>query len=70
MTYLDKPYLITMQASQMAILLLFMTTNSFTSQQLERLVEMNEELFNRNVTSLVACKLLTSSTPVSLFYLI
>ncbi|BES92469.1 unnamed protein product [Nesidiocoris tenuis] len=60
--YLKKPYIVTMQVFQMAILLLFETTNSLVCSELQSTLQLNSDQFNKYITSLVDCKLLLSSS--------
>lgn len=63
LSYLKKPYQVTMQTFQMAILLLFEKTNSLNCKEIQDTLQLNTEQFNKHVTSLLESKLLHSSTP-------
>ncbi|KAK5638922.1 hypothetical protein RI129_013217 [Pyrocoelia pectoralis] len=60
--YLKKPYLITMQTFQMAILLMFETTNSLTCGEIRDTLQLNNEQIQRYANSLVECKFLLADT--------
>ncbi|KAF6213468.1 hypothetical protein GE061_011188 [Apolygus lucorum] len=60
--YLKKPYIVTMQVFQMAILLLFESTESLVCSEIQNTLQLNTDQFNKYTTSLVDCKLLLSST--------
>uniref|UniRef100_A0A0A9YGX7 Cullin-2 n=1 Tax=Lygus hesperus TaxID=30085 RepID=A0A0A9YGX7_LYGHE len=60
--YLKKPYIVTMQVFQMAILLLFESTESLVCSEIQNTLQLNADQFNKYTTSLVDCKLLLSST--------
>ncbi|KAL1465546.1 hypothetical protein WDU94_005103 [Cyamophila willieti] len=59
--YLKRPYFITMQTFQMAILLLFEKSDSMTVSDIQTLLSLSQEQIGRHIASLVDCKLLTSS---------
>lgn len=60
--YLKKPYIVTMQVFQMAILLLFETVDTLVCSEIQNTLQLNSEQFNKYTVSLVDCKLLTAST--------
>ncbi|KAL1115891.1 hypothetical protein AAG570_006180 [Ranatra chinensis] len=59
--YLKKPYIVTMQTFQMAILLLFEDTDSLSCSEVQTTLQLNTEQFTKHMASLIDCKLLTSS---------
>ncbi|XP_014262650.1 cullin-2 [Cimex lectularius] len=60
--YLKKPYIVTMQVFQMAILLLFENSDSFTCEEIQSTLQLNSDQFNKHITSLIDCKLLLCSS--------
>lgn len=60
--YLKKPYIVTMQVFQMAMLLLFESTESLTASEIQSSLQLNSEQFNKHLASLVDSKILLSST--------
>ncbi|KAG8233605.1 hypothetical protein J437_LFUL001016 [Ladona fulva] len=58
LTYLSKPYIVTMQTFQMAILLLFEKTNALTHKELQTTLQLNSEQFSKHLASLLDCKIL------------
>ena len=65
---LKKPYIITMQALQMALLLMFEKTNSMTCQELSDATKLNTVNFQKYLLSLIDSKLLTvSCNPSEIF---
>nr|CAD7453320.1 unnamed protein product [Timema tahoe] len=69
LNYLKRPYQITMQTFQMAILLLFETSNTLSYSDVQELLQLNSEQFSKHVASLIESKLITASTEVSLLSL-
>jgi len=67
LNYLKKPYIITMQTFQMAILLMFEKSNSLTCRELMEATKLNTEHFQKYVQSLIESKLLTMSNPSEAF---
>ena len=63
LNYLKKPYIITMQTFQMAMLLMFENTDSLTCRELMEATKLNAEHFQKYIQSLIECKLLQMSTP-------
>lgn len=59
--YLKKPYVVTMGTFQMAILLLFESTDSVSYHELQENTQLNSEQFQKHMQSLVETKLLLSS---------
>lgn len=64
--YLRKPYIITMQTYQMAILLLYETCDVLTCKDIQETLQLNSETFQRHIQSLIESKLLLASSEVSL----
>ncbi|XP_071439740.1 cullin-2 [Hetaerina americana] len=62
LTYLSKPYIVTMQTFQMAILLLFERTDSLTHKELQTTLQLNSEQFSKHLASLLDCKILLCDT--------
>nr|CAD7401976.1 unnamed protein product [Timema cristinae] len=62
LNYLKRPYQITMQTFQMAILLLFETSNTLGYSDVQELLQLNSEQFSKHVASLIESKLITAST--------
>ncbi|CAG2053629.1 unnamed protein product [Timema podura] len=62
LNYLKRPYQITMQTFQMAILLLFETSNTLSYSDVQELLQLNSEQFSKHVASLIESKLITAST--------
>ncbi|XP_066998802.1 cullin-2 [Anabrus simplex] len=60
--YLKKPYQITMQTFQMAILLLFETTDSLSCKEIQDTLQLNTEQFSKHVASLLDSKLLLTTS--------
>lgn len=58
LTYLSKPYIVTMQTFQMAILLLFERADSLTHKELQTTLQLNSEQFSKHLASLLDCKIL------------
>uniref|UniRef100_T1JK90 Cullin family profile domain-containing protein n=1 Tax=Strigamia maritima TaxID=126957 RepID=T1JK90_STRMM len=56
--YLKKPYIVTMGTFQMAIMLLFETSNTLTYQELCESTHLNQEHFHKHLQSLIESKLL------------
>nr|CAG4646060.1 EOG090X01NX [Macrothrix elegans] len=68
LNYLKKPYIITMQTFQMAMLLMFENVNSITCKELMEATKLNSDHFQKYVQSLVESKLLiVSSGTVEVF---
>ena len=61
LNYLKKPYIITMQTFQMAMLLMFENANSLTCRELMEATKLNADHFQKYVQSLVESKLLAVS---------
>ena len=59
LNYLKKPYIITMQTFQMAILLMFEGSDSMSCKELMEATKLNSEHFQKYVQSLVESKLLS-----------
>lgn len=64
LSYLKKPYQITMQTFQMAILLLFEKTDSLTCKEVQESLQLNSEQFGKHLTSLIESKILLADTEV------
>ena len=62
--YLKKPHIITMQTFQMAIMLLFETTNALTCGEIQEMLKLSQDILYKHISSLLECKLLTSETEV------
>lgn len=62
LSYLKKPYIITMQTYQMAILLLFESIDEMTCKDIQETLELNTETFQKHMQSLIESKLLLSSS--------
>nr|XP_018904304.1 PREDICTED: cullin-2 [Bemisia tabaci] len=60
--YLKKPYIITMQTFQMAILLLFESNDSLSCSEVQNQLQLNPEQFSRHVLSLIECKLINTDS--------
>lgn len=61
-TYLKKPYIITMQTYQMAMLLLFETVDVMTCKDMQETLQLNADTFQKHVQSLLESKLLVASS--------
>lgn len=61
-SYLKKPYIITMQTYQMAMLLLFESVDTMTCKEMQETLQLNTETFQKHVQSLLESKLLTASS--------
>lgn len=66
--YLKKPYVVTVQTFQMAILLLFETTDSISCKEIRETLQLNADQFQRHVITLVDSKLLLADTEVIYTY--
>lgn len=64
LSYLKKPYQITMQTFQMAILLLFEKTDSLTCKEVQETLQLNSEQFGKHLASLIESKILLADTEV------
>ncbi|PNF25320.1 Cullin-2 [Cryptotermes secundus] len=62
LSYLKKPYQITMQTFQMAILLLFEKTDSLTCKEVQESLQLNSEQFGKHLMSLIESKILLANT--------
>uniref|UniRef100_U5EWS4 Cullin-2 n=1 Tax=Corethrella appendiculata TaxID=1370023 RepID=U5EWS4_9DIPT len=60
-TFLKKPYIITMQTYQMAILLLFESCDSLTCKEIQETLQLNADTFQKHMQSLIESKLLLAS---------
>ncbi|XP_065171049.1 cullin-2 [Atheta coriaria] len=60
--YLKRPYVVTVQTFQMAILLLFEATDSLTYKEISEPLLLNDEQFHRHLVSLVDSKMLLCDT--------
>lgn len=56
--HLKKPYVVTVQTFQMAILLLFENADALTCKEIRDTLQLNSEQFHRHAISLVDSKLL------------
>jgi hypothetical protein len=65
LSYLKKPYQITMQTFQMAILLLFEKTDSLTCREVQESLQLNSEQFSKHLASLIESKILLADTEVN-----
>jgi Cullin, a subunit of E3 ubiquitin ligase len=66
LSYLKRPYFVTMQTFQMAILLLFEKNDAMTCGDIQTVLSLSQDQIGRHIASLVECKLLTSNKEVSL----
>lgn len=64
-SYLKKPYIITMQTYQMAILLLFETCDVLTCQEIQDTLQLNTDTLQKHIQSLIESMLLLPSAEVS-----
>lgn len=64
--YTKRPYLVTVQTFQMAVLLLFETTDEMSCKELKDTLQLSADQFQKHAASLVDCKMLTSDTEVSI----
>lgn len=64
--YLKKPYLVTVQTYQMALLLLFEHCDSITCKEAAASLRLSDEQFFKHAASLVDCKILKKSTDADL----
>ncbi|XP_069703724.1 cullin-2 isoform X1 [Periplaneta americana] len=62
LSYLKKPYQITMQTFQMAILLLFEKTDSLTCKEVQESLQLNADQFGKHLTSLLESKILLANS--------
>ncbi|XP_030747563.1 cullin-2 [Sitophilus oryzae] len=60
--YLKKPYVVTVQTFQMAILLLFEKSDTLSCKEIRETLQLNSEQFKRHAVSLVDSKLLLADT--------
>ncbi|KAF7278697.1 hypothetical protein GWI33_008075 [Rhynchophorus ferrugineus] len=60
--YLRKPYVVTVQTFQMAILLLFEKVDTLSCKEIKETLQLNSEQFKRHAVSLVDSKLLLADT--------
>ncbi|XP_075213693.1 cullin 2 [Lycorma delicatula] len=60
--YLKKPYIVTMQTFQMAVLLLFENADSLTCAEVQETLQLNADQFSKHISSLVDCKLLLANS--------
>uniref|UniRef100_A0A1B6LDY5 Cullin-2 n=1 Tax=Graphocephala atropunctata TaxID=36148 RepID=A0A1B6LDY5_9HEMI len=60
--YLKKTYIVTMQTFQMAVLLLFENCDSLSCGEVQHTLQLNTEQFNKHISSLVECKLLSATS--------
>ncbi|XP_050536894.1 cullin-2 [Daktulosphaira vitifoliae] len=58
LNYLQKVYMVTMQTFQMAIMLLFENHNSLKYSEIQELLQLSNDQFQKHINSLVECKLL------------
>lgn len=65
MGHLKKPYVITVQTFQMAILLLFEKRDEITCKEIRETLQLNREQFHRYAVSLIDSKLLYCDSEVS-----
>jgi cullin 2 len=61
LSYLKKPYQITMHTFQMAILLLFEKTDSLTCKEVQESLQLNSEQFGKHLMSLIESRILLAS---------
>ncbi|KAI5713274.1 hypothetical protein M8J76_000033 [Diaphorina citri] len=61
LSYLKRPYFVTMQTFQMAILLLFEKNDAMTCGDIQTVLSLSQDQIGRHIASLVECKLLTSN---------
>ena len=62
--FLKKPYIITMQTYQMAMLLLFENCDSMTCKDIQETLQLNNDTFQKHMQSLIESKLLVASSEV------
>lgn len=62
--YLRRPYLVTVQTFQMAILLLFETADELMCRELRETLQLSPDHFQKHAQSLVDCKLLLCDSEV------
>uniref|UniRef100_V5I8I2 Cullin-5 n=1 Tax=Anoplophora glabripennis TaxID=217634 RepID=V5I8I2_ANOGL len=60
--YLAKPYVVTVQAFQMAILLLFENSDSLTSKEIRETLQLNSQQFQEHAINLIDSKLLLADS--------
>lgn len=60
-TYLKKPYIITMQTYQMAMLLLFETVDAMSCKDMQETLQLTNDTFQKHVQSLLESKLLLAA---------
>lgn len=58
LTYLKKPYIISMQTFQMAILLLFEKTDELTGRDIQEGIQLPADQLQKQIQSLIDAKLL------------
>lgn len=66
--YLKKPYIITMQTFQMAIMLLFEDTDTMTCNEVEQALKLSQDVILKHIASLIDCKLLASEDASEVIY--
>lgn len=65
-SFADRNYMVTMQTYQMAILLLFESTDSLHYKEIQDSLQLNKDMLQKHILSLVESKLLLSDTEVFL----
>lgn len=60
--YLKRPYVVTVQTFQMAVLLLFEKTDQLSCKEIRETLQLNSEQFKRHAISLIDSKLLLADT--------
>lgn len=58
LNYLSKVYLITMQTFQMAIMLNYEDHDSLKNSEVQELLQLSNDQFQKHINSLIECKLL------------
>lgn len=60
--------MVTMQTFQMAIMLVFEDHDTFKYTEIQELLQLNTEQFQKHINSLLECKLLLMNGDVSIFF--
>ncbi|XP_058830462.1 cullin-2 [Topomyia yanbarensis] len=63
-SFVNRNYIVTMQTYQMAILLLFETTDSLSFKEIEDSMQLNHDMFKRHLISIIESKILLADSEV------
>jgi cullin 2 len=65
LNYLPKMYIVTLQMFQMSIMLLFEDCNTLKYSEINAILKLNNDQFQKYINSLIECKLLMLDGDVS-----